>query len=91
MNTLKEEVREYLKEIDNIDCSWTESDEDIVNKFYDFALNSKWVKVEKIKAKIEEINSIITCYVLNKEMENDLRLKVSLLESQIKEIEDGLD
>jgi hypothetical protein len=84
MKKLKEEAREYLNKIDSINPMWSESDEDIVDKFYDFALNSKWVQAGKINARIEIL------YQIRASVEDKFHIDgmIEFFEQQLKELED---
>jgi polyhydroxyalkanoate synthesis regulator phasin len=63
---------------------WEDAQRHIIN----FCEQSKWIEAEKIKVRIEEINSIIACYDLSNETADDLRLKVNRLQQQLNKLED---
>jgi len=76
MKTLKEEAKEYEKQL-----KARLSSEELASAIVDFVNNSKYVQAEKIKAQIDILENI---YYLNKSIKDSL----NEFQKQLKNLED---
>jgi hypothetical protein len=88
MKTLEEYALEYADQTIGFDKKNHWEWKDVQVHIIRFCKESKWIEMEKLKAKIEEIDTIISCYNLSKYQDEDLRLKMNRLEQQLKHLED---
>jgi hypothetical protein len=82
MMDLNKEAQDYFD--NNIYCDGiTRFEKDISIKCFKAGALSSYVEAEKIKIKIEVLESVLLVYPLTKEVEDDIKLSLMRLKSQL--------
>jgi hypothetical protein len=82
MIDLNKEAQDYFD--NNIYCDGvTKFEEDISIRCFKAGALSSYVKAEKIKTKIEVLESVLLVYPLTKEVEDDIKLGLMRLKSHL--------